>query len=367
MNKLFSFLFTMMIFGLLAMSIWYVGSRLQTLFEMHRSWPIQIAVSTAVIGAMVAIFAAARSSSPIVGTLNLIAGYVFAFYIFLLLALLCLHVIQIMRPLPSAWSGMAALLLALIICGAGAIWANSFVINEKEIRLPQLKKEVTVMHISDVHLGHHRGRDYLEEIVRQTNQRNPDLIFITGDLVDSNMALTPGALDPLSHFGAPVYFVAGNHEKYLDTELVLDLIAQQGVHVLHNEVVESNGLQLVGLDYMNADDSSFEMHPSDDPHTIKSILAGLSLKTDVPAVLLHHSPVGAQYVAAKGIDLMLSGHTHAGQLFPFTLFSEIAFPFNSGLDKKDNTQIFVTQGAGTYMLRIRLGTSNEINLLRLVP
>lgn len=366
MNKLFSALFTIMIFGLLALSVWYVGIRLQTLFELHRRWPIQIAVAAAVIGAMAAIIAAVRSSSPLAGALNVIGGYVFTFYIFLLFALICLHAIQIIWPLPIAWSRMVALALALVVTVAGALWANSFAVNESEIRLPGLNKEVSVMHISDVHLGYHHGRDYLEEIVKETNRRNPVLVIITGDLVDSNAALMPGVLDPLSDFTAPVYFVGGNHEKYVDTERVLELISQQGVHVLHNEVVETNGLQLVGLDYMNADDSSFEMHPSDDPRTIKSVLAGLSLKTDLPSVLMHHSPVGAQYVTEKGIDLMLSGHTHAGQVFPFTLFNEVAFPFNRGLYQQDITQVFVSQGAGSYMLRVRLGTSNEINLLRLV-
>lgn len=118
---------------------------------------------------------------------------------------------------------------------------------------------------------------------------------------------------------------------------------------------------------MNADDTSFDMHPSDDPRTIKSVLPGLSLKTDMPSVLMHHSPVGAQYAMAKGIDLMLSGHTHAGQVFLFTLFNEVAFSLNRGLHQQGTTQVFVAQGAGTYMLRMRLGTSNEINLLRLMP
>ncbi len=80
-----------------------------------------------------------------------------------------------------------------------------------------------------------------------------------------------------------VYFVGGNHEKYVGSDGVFDLVSQHGVHVLHNEVALTNGLQLAGLDYMNADDTSFDMHPSDDPRTIKSVLPGLSLKTDMPA------------------------------------------------------------------------------------
>jgi hypothetical protein len=83
--------------------------------------------------------------------------------------------------------------------------------------------------------------------------------------------------------------------------------------------------------------------------------------------LLHHSPVGVKYVEAAGIDLMLSGHTHNGQIFPFSLFAKLSFPFISGLYQQGNTKIFVSNGAGTYMIRARLGSFNEINLLRLVP
>lgn len=218
-----------------------------------------------------------------------------------------------------------------------------------------------------MHLGHHRGRDYLARIVEETNLRNPDLVLITGDLADSNVALSPGVLGPLSDFTAPAYFVGGNHEKYIDTERVLRLVTVHGIRVLHNEVVETHGLQLVGLDYMNADENTFDMHPSDDTRTIKSVLSNLPLMRGIPSVLMHHSPVGAQHVAVKGIDLMLSGHTHAGQVFPFTLFNEIAFPFNRGHHQQDTTKVFVSQGAGSYVLRVRLGTSNEINLLRLMP
>jgi hypothetical protein len=74
-------------------------------------------------------------------------------------------------------------------------------------------------------------------------------------------------------------------------------------------VVETHGLQLVGLDYMNADEDTFDLHPSDDSRTIKSVLASLHLKDGMPSVLLHHSPAGAQDAAANGIDLMIAGHT----------------------------------------------------------
>jgi len=118
---------------------------------------------------------------------------------------------------------------------------------------------------------------------------------------------------------------------------------------------------------MNADEDTFDLHPSDDSRTIKSVLASLHLKDGVPSVLLHHSPAGAQYAAANGIDLMIAGHTHGGQFFPGTLVATAIFPFTHGLYHRGPLQVFVSSGAGTFMSRVRLGTSNELNILRLRP
>ena len=82
----------------------------------------------------------------------------------------------------------------------------------------------------------------------------------------------------------------------------------------HNERVESHGLQLVGLDYMNADEEAVDLHASADPGTIKATLQKLALAPNIPSVLLHHSPVGVAYAEAAGFDLMLSGHTQGGSV-----------------------------------------------------
>ena len=367
MKTILAIVIPLAVLALLLASMWYVAYRLRVLFGLEGRWPLRVGVAVVVIGGAVAVLGTAKLASPLVGVLNVLGGYVFIFYFFLLLALLGLHALQLKWRLPLMGSGVACLAVALAVTVSGALWANSFTVTETEIRLPGLERELTVMHISDVHLGHHRGRAYLERIIEETNRRKPDLVLITGDLVDSRAALEPGVLEPLSRFVAPAFFVGGNHEKYVDPQRAFELIAAHGVRVLHNEVALIHGLQLVGLDYMNADEDTFDMHPSDDKRTIKSVLAGLSVKSDVPSVLIHHSPVGARYVAAKGIGLMVSGHTHAGQVFPITLFARWVFPFNRGLHQEGATAVFVSQGAGTFMPRVRLGSSNELSLLHLKP
>ena len=151
--------------------------------------------------------------------------------------------------------------------------------------------------------------------MRETNRLQPDLVLINGDLVDAKSALEPGLLSAMARFSAPTYFTTGNHESYVDTERALEIISSYRVRVLRNEVVETHGFQLVGLDYMKADENTFDMHVVN-KLTIKEELPKIPLTRDKPVVMMHHSPVGLEYVSARGVSLMLSGHTHAGQMFP---------------------------------------------------
>lgn len=358
-----SLLFALVFFG----SAWYVAYRMRGVFGWRRRWPPRLLVTAGLIGSLILMAPGTYSAGPVAGVSYLTGGYFFAGYVFLTLALLVLQVIERLWRIPGARVGATALLASAGAIVAGGWWANRFSVRETEIPLPGLTRDVVAMHVSDIHVGHHRGRTYLERIVEETNRRKPDIVLITGDLLDSEAAFAPGELEPLARFVAPVYYVGGNHEKYVGAERAFALARQYGVNVLRSQVIETHGLQLVGLDYMNADEDIFDLHPSDDPRTIKSVLAQLRLQDNIPSVLLHHSPAGTQYAAAKGIDLMVAGHTHGGQFFPGTLVAAVLFPFNHGLYQRGSLTVFVSQGVGTFMSRIRLGTSNELNLLRLTP
>jgi predicted MPP superfamily phosphohydrolase len=364
-NELLAIGFTIVIFTLFALSIYYTSGRLRVYFEL-KSYILPY-TAFVIVGSLAAIMSAVKSLNVFVGFLSIVGGYILVFYIYTLILFALIHIISLKWHLPLRRCAAGAILFAFVVTAIGALRTDSFAINEVKIALPKLTQEVTIMHISDIHLGWHRGWEYLEKIVNETNLMKPDIVLIAGDMADANIALNADTFKPLAKFAAPVYFVIGNHETYIDTKLALELIERYGVRVLHNEIVYANGLQIIGLDYMNADENSFDMHPSNDTQTIKSTLANLTITPDMPMLLLHHSPIGAEYIKDKGVDLMLSGHTHGGQIFPFTLLINAIFPLNRGLYHEDKMQIFVTEGAGTYMARIRLGSSNEINLLRLMP
>ena len=196
----------------------------------------------ALVGSFMLMGLATKSADAVVGlSLHFLGGYVFAGYIFLTLAFLLLHVIERAWHIPKALVGAAALLLAAGTTLAGGMWANRFSVVETEIALPGLDRDVVAMQLSDIHLGHHRGRAYsAEKIVEETNHRKPDIVLITGDLIDSEAAFVPGDLDPLARFSAPVYYVEGNHEKYVDAERAFALVKQHGVNVLRSQVVETH-------------------------------------------------------------------------------------------------------------------------------
>jgi predicted MPP superfamily phosphohydrolase len=191
------------------------------------------------------------------------------------------------------------------------------------------------------------------------------MVVVTGDLTETKAAFLPGVLSPLADFNAPAFFVEGNHETYSGIEQALSTIGKQNLRSLHNEIVNTHGIQLIGLDYLNADENTFDMHPSENKNTVKSVMAEMKLNSEIPAILISHSPAGAQYAAEAGVDLVISGHTHNGQIFPFSLIAKLAFPFPGGLYSQP-TKVFVSSGIGGIFARMRLGSFNEINLLRLV-
>lgn len=356
-----------LIFAVVVAATVFVANRLIASFDIRRARTFQGAWVAGYVAMAFAVIAGATSASAVLGAAYWVGGVALVVLVYLTLAFLLAWLVDRVRPVPKRWSGIAAVAVAGVATVYGVVHARSFEVAEVQVALPGLTRPVTIMHLSDVHVGHHRGRDYLQRVVDETNRRSPDFVAITGDLLDAERALAPGELAPLAAFRAPVFYVGGNHEKDVDQARAEQAVAAQGVRVMRNEVVDTHGLQLVGLRYMKPDNATFDMHPSNDTETFASALPKLDVRAGDPAVLLHHSPVGAKYAAARGIDLMLAGHTHAGQVFPATFIAALQFPFDVGLHAFGDMQVLVSQGVGTFMSPLRVGTTNTITLVRLVP
>lgn len=231
--------------------------------------------------------------------------------------------------------------------------------------LPPSLEGFRIAQISDIHVGPTIKRDYLERIVARVNALNPDLIAITGDLVDGSVAELAAHTAPLAQLRARhgSYFVTGNHEYYANAAAWFEEIQRLGTRVLLNEhvLIQHAEAQLVLAGVTDYTAHHFEASHRSDP---AAAIAGAPAAA--PRILLAHQPRSAEAAARAGFDLQLSGHTHGGQFLPWNLFVPLQQPFTAGLHRLQDLWVYVSRGTGYWGPPKRFGAPSEITCLRLV-
>jgi predicted MPP superfamily phosphohydrolase len=217
--------------------------------------------------------------------------------------------------------------------------------------------------VSDIHLGPLSGRAHTERIVRMINETEPDLVAIVGDLVDGTVEELGPAAEPLRdlHSREGTFFVTGNHEYFVpDTLSWLRELERLGVQSLRNQNTlirrGTGAFNLAGVNDLAGVSRS-------DPPDFDRALAGLAPSR--PTVLLAHQPVQVAQAAARGVDLQLSGHTHGGQMWPLHYIVRAVQPSLAGLSSVDDTQLYVSRGAGFWGPPVRVGARPDITVLSL--
>ena len=285
---------------------------------------------------------------------------------YLLLSLFLIDIIHLIFKVHPKIFGLVVIGLTIAVSTFGVWNAFHIRVTEREISIKGLTKEIKIIHISDVHVGHLRGEAFIHELAELVNEQNPDIVFITGDLFDDKSRLTQESIEPLTLINTPIYFVEGNHDNYAGVATVKLYLRNLNINVLENQVVNFGELQIIGLNHMRSDQETHDIHASK-TNSIKETLDSLEIDESRPTIMLHHSPEGIKYASQHGIDLILSGHTHSGQFFPINLITALMFPYNSGVHSYEGTKINVSQGTGTVGPPFRVGTRSEIILIKLVP
>ena len=230
-------------------------------------------------------------------------------------------------------------------------------------RLDPLFNGFRIAVVSDIHLGPLAGRTHTERIVRMINEAEPDLVAIVGDLVDGTVAELGSAAAPLQHLASRegTFFVTGNHEYFVDdTSSWLRELDRLGVQPLRNEsTVIRRGA--AAFDLVGVNDVAGEKRS--DPPDFDRALSGVDASR--PTILLAHQPVQVKEAAARGVDLQLSGHTHGGQIWPFHYIVRAVQPSLAGLSTVDETQLYVTRGAGFWGPPLRIAAPPDITVLSL--
>lgn len=253
----------------------------------------------------------------------------------------------------------------LIAIGGAVNVARGFDVRRVRVPLAKLPKSASgysIVQITDVHVGPTIGRAFVEGVVRQTNALEPDMVVITGDLVDGSVEQLRDLVEPLRDLRAKdgVFFVTGNHEYYSGADEWIAHITTLGIRVLRNERVDVRGLfDLAGVD----DSSAARMLPHHGQDLAKA-MEGRDPSRAV--VLLAHQPKAVRDARRAAVDLQLSGHVHGGQLVPFNWLARIDQPLIAGLYRVEKTWVYVSTGTGYWGPPMRVGPGAEITRIELV-
>lgn len=257
--------------------------------------------------------------------------------------------------------------LALIYSLYGVWNAFNPVVRKIEVEMKNLPanwKNKTIVQLSDIHLGRVYTANFFNKIIGTVNSLSPEMVVITGDLYD-------GMGDNLVELAAPLnsikseqgtFFITGNHESYLGLDKTLAILEKTKIKILNDELININGLQLIGISYSQYGETTVDRHEEDVAAKIKKI----NFSKDLPSILLYHAPTMIEQIAGAGINLQLSGHTHKGQMYPFNLITKLIYKgYDYGLHKIGDYTLYTTNGVGTWGPPLRIGNRPEIVLIKL--
>jgi len=257
------------------------------------------------------------------------------------------------------WIAGVLFAVALLVGIYGLLNARWIRVRRIAIALPGLPRSWSgrrAVLLSDLHLGNINAAGFSRRMVAMAAALHPDIVFIPGDLFDGTKANLDRLVAPFKQLAPPygVFFSTGNHEEFGGKEHYLAAAAGAGMKVLNNEKVTLDGLTIAGVPFGDATS----------PIRLRATLEGLRLSPGQACILLNHMPSRLPIVERAGVTLQLSGHTHGGQLFPFTWFTRRVFgKFTHGLHRFGALQVYTSTGAGTWGPPMRVGTHPEIVLL----
>ncbi|WP_439621914.1 metallophosphoesterase [Gemmata sp.] len=230
--------------------------------------------------------------------------------------------------------------------------------------LPAAFDGFRIVQITDLHVGLTVTRDWVEVVASEVNALRPDLVAVTGDLTDGSVAYLRDHVAPLAEIRAPYgkYFVTGNHDYFFDAEGWVAEVERLGYRALLNAhaVVEKDGAAVVVAGVTDLTGGQHLPHHRSDP---RRAVAGAPVGP--PKILLAHQPLSFAAAEPLGFDLVLMGHTHGGQFFPWNLVTAAVQPFLRGLYRRGGTWIYVSSGTGYWGPPVRVGTRSEITVLTL--
>lgn len=289
---------------------------------------------------------------PLARGLRHVSDFILGMSPLVLMTLLVFEILVGTSLIGSYQAALMVLLVSGLVAFVGLLAALVPGVKKITFEAESLRSSLRFVQITDVHIGSRSAR-FLEMLVTKIRRLEPDFVCITGDFIDAT-GIPASDLKSLSEFSCPVYFSIGNHERYEDLDEICERLESVGVILLRNrELHFRDDVQVLGID------------DRDDALQVHRQLEQLNVDREAFNVLMYHRPLGLEAAADANIDLMISGHTHNGQIFPFNLIVNRVFDRIVGMYTMGKSRLYVSQGTGTWGPVMRVGTRGEITLFEL--
>ena len=361
----------------------YVGLRTWQWLHVIAPLPVPRALYWVVFWLMACSFIIARLVAgrvPLVVTqlLAWIGSYWLATFLYAVLLLTLIDLVRLLNHwtgilsalhIPTSsligYTGAAVCVTLLAVVLYGTWRARTPVVTDYAITVPKRAgphRDLTIALVSDTHLGYTNGNGRIREMVAMVNSLQPDLILIAGDLIDDTMEpfLVEGMATELGSLQARIgtYAIMGNHDARTEQLTVFRAeLERVGIRLLIDEwITVKDSFVLAGRNDNTVPRSSGTVAP------IAELLRDVDRA--LPLIMMDHNPIRFADSVAAGVDIQVSGHTHAGQMFPFTLITQRVYGKDWGYLKQQATHVIISSGFGTWGPPMRVGTRPEVVRIR---
>ncbi len=240
-----------------------------------------------------------------------------------------------------------------IYVGIAAINGQRIVVKDLDLPAQNISRQYDFVHITDLHSGS-TDRVHAQNIVNKIKPLDPEFMVITGDFIDEYYA-TGYDIEPFNELDFPIFLITGNHEYYLENGKINEVIANTDILLIDDMKVVFDELDIIGVNELA---------------TVDQTIAGVGgIDPNRYSILLDHQPKTDEAIRASenGAELMLSGHTHKGQIWPMNWLIKLQFKYVSGLYQIGEMFLYINQGTGTLGPKLRVNSVNEITHIHLLP